>query len=135
MTMRLPPGEELYGTNVLAESYWDEGPDTVDDVLAELGPFPGRDEAVAAIRHLMTQAQWSDFSQDLRDSVLAWLGNPEAQKIAVFLEGIVKGTPFPPPGYEDTPENSYLWHRMAQKVANLQAEDVEPTPGLVTPEE
>jgi hypothetical protein len=57
------------------------------------------------------------------------------QKTADFLHAILKGDTFPPTGYDDTPTNSRLWHHVAQKTANLQAEGVTPTPGLVTPEE
>ena len=71
MTYKLPPGETLDGANELSESTWeDEGPDSIHDVLAQLGTGDP-----AAVRKLMTQPQWNDFSLALRQDVTAWLAD------------------------------------------------------------
>jgi hypothetical protein len=54
--------------NVLSDSTWDDGPDTADDVLRQLGTDdPG------AVKALMDEPQWDDFSPKVQNEILAWL--------------------------------------------------------------
>lgn len=64
MTVKTPSGE------VLSDSSWDDGPDTVQDLLNQLGTTDPQ-----AVRELMSQPQWNDFSQALRQDVAAWLAD------------------------------------------------------------
>ena len=70
MTVRLPPGVTLDGDDLLADSEWDNGPDTVNDVLRQLGT-----DDPAAVRELMNTPQWNDFSPQVRQDVAAWLAD------------------------------------------------------------
>lgn len=76
MTVKLPPwmGPLPDGTDTLSVSQWEEGPDTVEDLLGELGPFNSVAEQVNALKDLMRTPQWNDFSRDLRDETRAWVG-------------------------------------------------------------
>jgi hypothetical protein len=56
---------------VLSTSTWDEeGPDTIHDVLTQLGTTNP-----AAVKALMKTPQWNDFSLALRRDVEAWLAD------------------------------------------------------------